>query len=167
MFAGSTILYKMLVCLSESRGGSSYGESIFSYCGQRYLVQPLLCHKVLNWSTQSNAFFRSRKTTPFRYPLFIFKYHSYHFYGYIIRIIKLAPAPTLNFDFGFFWPDLATFYVSFGSFGLRPAGMCSIIWSDMQKRSNVLKECYRGVGESRNPKKPIQLCRRRKFNGNS
>ena len=35
MFAGSTILYKMLVCLSESRGGSSYGESIFSYCGQR------------------------------------------------------------------------------------------------------------------------------------
>jgi hypothetical protein len=36
MFAGSTILYKMLVCLSESRGGSSYGESIFSYCGQRY-----------------------------------------------------------------------------------------------------------------------------------
>jgi hypothetical protein len=28
----------MLVCLSESRGGSSYGESIFSYCGQRYSV---------------------------------------------------------------------------------------------------------------------------------
>jgi hypothetical protein len=26
----------MLVCLSESRGGSSYGKSIFSYCGQRY-----------------------------------------------------------------------------------------------------------------------------------
>ena len=38
MFAGSTILYKMLVCLSESRGGSSYGESIFSYCGQRYSI---------------------------------------------------------------------------------------------------------------------------------
>ena len=36
MFAASTILYKMLVCLSESRGGSSFGESIFSYCGQRY-----------------------------------------------------------------------------------------------------------------------------------
>ena len=26
----------MIVCLSESRGGSSFGESIFSYCGQRY-----------------------------------------------------------------------------------------------------------------------------------
>ena len=36
MFAASTILYKMIVCLSESRGGSSFGESIFSYCGQRY-----------------------------------------------------------------------------------------------------------------------------------
>ena len=36
MFAASTILYKMIVCLSESRGGSSIGESIFSYCGQRY-----------------------------------------------------------------------------------------------------------------------------------
>ena len=38
MFAASTILYKMIVCLSESRGGSSFGESIFSYCGQRYLL---------------------------------------------------------------------------------------------------------------------------------
>jgi hypothetical protein len=37
MFAASTILYKMIVCLSESRGGSSFGESIFSYCWQRYL----------------------------------------------------------------------------------------------------------------------------------
>ena len=36
VFAASTILYKMIVCLSESRGGSSFGESIFSYCGQRY-----------------------------------------------------------------------------------------------------------------------------------
>ena len=36
MFAASTILYKIIVCLSESRGGSSLGESIFSYCGQRY-----------------------------------------------------------------------------------------------------------------------------------
>ena len=25
---------------------------------------------------------------------------------------------SLNFDLGFFWSDLATFYVSFGSFGL-------------------------------------------------
>ena len=38
MFAASTILYKIIVCLSESRGGSSLGESIFSYCGQRYCI---------------------------------------------------------------------------------------------------------------------------------
>ena len=49
-------------------------------------------------------------------------YISDCFYGYIIRLIGLAPVPTLNFDFGFFWLDLATFYVSFGSFGLRPPG---------------------------------------------
>jgi hypothetical protein len=41
MFAASTILYKMIVCLSESRGGSSFGESIFSYCGQRYWLDSI------------------------------------------------------------------------------------------------------------------------------
>ena len=40
-------------------------------------------------------------------------------YENVIRIIMLAPVPTLNFDFGFFWPDLPTFYVSFGSFAVE------------------------------------------------
>jgi hypothetical protein len=55
-------------------------------------------------------------------------YISDCFYGYIIRLIGLAPVPTLNFDFGFFWPDLATFYVSFGSFGLRPPGNPDVLF---------------------------------------
>ena len=35
---------------------------------------------------------------------------------------KILVFSLLFFGFGFFWPDLATFYVSFGSFGLRPPG---------------------------------------------
>ena len=46
-------------------------------------------------------------------------------------------------------------------------GMCSIIWSDNAKTFKCAKKEYRGVGESWNPKKPVQLCLRTRFNGNS